>query len=205
MIPGEPESSASLAEVSAKDSEVLRVIEQEELTSFSFEGLKRRIGTHPETLSRVLDRLEEEDIVEKTESSYRVTEKGKEWLKVHPLSVIGDRLTLVRTMLPPMVRPSQIFHELKGRWFGQLRWLGYSETPSDIVLKWVTADGKVQLDARLGEGELVIEGRILDGKDVASAVRASHQLMSHISETYMGPRSGRALMFDASPASRIPN
>ena len=188
-----------------RDSEVLRVIEQEELTGFSFEGLKRRTGTHPETLSRVLARLEDSDILERFQGAYRVTEKGRERLRVHPLNYGVERLTLVRTMLPPSVRQNEILSGLKGKWFGQLRWLGFSETPSDMVLKWVTADGKVQLDARIGGGELTIEGRVLEGNDVAGAVRASHQLMSHIAGAYLGPRSGRAYMMKVSPTSFMPN
>lgn len=191
--------------VSGRDSDVLRLIEEEALTSFSFEGLKRRTGTHPETLSRTLDRLKERNILEKADGEYRLTDRGKEWLNVRPLSRNGGGLELVRTLLPPTVPFRRIFTDMKGRWFGPLRWLGYSDTPGEVVLKWMTADGKVQLDARFSEGELTIEGRILQGEDVAGAVRASHQLMAHISRAYTAPKRGRALMFRAAPVSLVPN
>jgi DNA-binding MarR family transcriptional regulator len=50
-----------------RDLSVLRLIGDEELTGFTFDGLKRRLGAHSETLSRTLDRLESEGIVEKGE------------------------------------------------------------------------------------------------------------------------------------------
>lgn len=190
--------------VSDRDMGVLRVLEEEELTNFSFEGMKRRIGTHPETLSRVLSRLEEQNIVERAEDGYHVTSSGREQLTVHPAEASGERLTLLKTMLPPNVSLRSIFENLRGRWFGSLRWLGNSQVGSDVVMKWVTDDGKVQLDARFGLGELTIEARLLHGRELAGAVRASHQLLSHISRAY-APSSRRVLLFEASPTSFTPN
>jgi len=191
--------------VSDKDSGILNLIGEEELTSFTFEGLKRRAGAHPETLSRSLDRLEGLSILERVDGGYRLTAKGQELLHTNPLSRSRSGVPLVRTLLPPSVPIREIFANLKGRWFGTLRWLGYSETPSEVVLKWVTADGKVQLDARLSEGELTIEGRLLQGEDKVAAIRASHQLMAHISSATTKPRFRRTLLFDLSRRSMMPN
>ena len=55
-------SESSLSE---RDTNVLQVFEEEGLTSFTFDGLKRRLGLHSETLSRVLCRLEDKEFVEK--------------------------------------------------------------------------------------------------------------------------------------------
>ena len=44
---------------------VLQVIGEEKLTNFSFDRLKRRLGVHPETLSRILYRLAEQGIIKK--------------------------------------------------------------------------------------------------------------------------------------------
>lgn len=191
--------------MSEGDRGVLRVLEEEDLTNFSFEGLKRRIRTHPETLSRVLDRLEEKSIVERAEDGYRVTSKGRDYLMVHPIEMAGQRLTLLKTMLPPNASQEQILHALRGKWFGSLRWLGYSRGGGDVVMKWVTDDGKVQLDARFTPIELTIEGRLLQGNELASAVRAAHQLLAHISRFYTRARPGRALLFEAFPTFQTPN
>src|ERR1039457_1806999 len=70
---------------SERDAEVLRLLGQEELMGFSFEGLRRKLGTHSETLSRILHRLEEQMILEKTPDGYHVTHKGKEVMGIKPL------------------------------------------------------------------------------------------------------------------------
>ena len=71
-------------------------------------------------------------------------------------------------------------------------------------MKWVTDDGKVQLDARFTPGELTIEARLLQGRELAAAVRAAHQLLAHISRSYTLP-SKRVLLFEAFPSSLTPN
>jgi DNA-binding MarR family transcriptional regulator len=190
--------------MSERDMGVLRVLEEEELANFSFEGLKRRIGTHPETLSRVLSRLEEQNIVERAEDGYRVTTAGREQLQIHPIEASAERMTLLKTMLPPNGNLQTVFANLRGRWFGSLRWLGNSQGGSEVVMKWVTEDGRVQLDARFTPGELTIEARLLHGRELASAVRSAHQLLAHISRAY-SPPAGRALLFEASRTHFTPN
>jgi len=194
-----------LGPVSGRDLNVLKVIEEEDLTSFSFEGLKRRIHTHPETLSRALERLEEQSIVERAEGNYRLTPKGREYLGLHPADGPRERLTILKTMLPPSLSVQQVLHDLRGKWFGTLRWLGYSESGGDLVMKWVTDDGNVQLDARFTPLELTIEGRLLQGRELAGAVRAAHQLLAHITKFYTRPKTGRVLLFEAFPPYLMPN
>jgi len=180
--------------VSGRDLDILRVIEEEDLESFSFEGLKRRTGSHPETLSRALMRLEEQSIVERAADGYRLTPKGREQAVLHPAELEGERMTLLKTMLPPSLSPERAFQALKGRWFGSLRWLGFSQGNGELVMKWVTDDGKVQLDARFAQSELTIDGRLLQGNSIVGAVTAAHQLLAHISKAYARPRYGRALL-----------
>src|SRR5208282_6670520 len=71
---------------SERDAEVLRFLGEEDLLGFTFEGLRRRLGTHSETLSRILHRLEDQMILEKTPEGYHVTHKGKEIIGVKPLA-----------------------------------------------------------------------------------------------------------------------
>ena len=190
--------------MSERDMGVLRVLEEENLASFSFEGLKRRVGTHPETLSRVLGRLEEQNIVERAEDGYHLTATGREHLMVHPIESSGERLTLLKTMLPPNGSLQAVLDNLRGRWFGNLRWLGNSHGGSETVMKWVTDDGKIQLDAIFTQGELMIEARLLQGRELAGAVRAAHQLLAHISRSYTLPTK-RALLFEAFSSRLAPN
>ena len=62
-----------VSSVGDRDSDILAFLSEEEFTFFTFEGLKRRLGLHPETLSRILSRLEQEGIVKKSSEGYTVT------------------------------------------------------------------------------------------------------------------------------------
>jgi hypothetical protein len=183
---------------SERDAEVLRFLGQEDLLGFSFEGLRRRLGTHSETLSRILHRLEDQMILERTPHGYQVTHKGKEMIGVKPLASQAPaqhRVSILRTLLPYGGAYSEVVSGLKGRWFGPLRWLGYSEDERGTTMKWVTGDGAVQIDAIFSDGELAIEGNVREGKDLTDAIKASYQLVGHLSRVGSTGLNGRLTFF----------
>ena len=129
-------SDASFGE---RDNDILDLISEEDLTMFSFDGLKRRSGLHPETLSRILSRLEQEGIVEKGPAGgYNVTSKMSDFLRLRQTSSGGSYVPLLQTFLPSDMSVQKLIHDLKGRWFGSLRWLGLSDNGENITLKWIT-------------------------------------------------------------------
>ena len=178
-------SESSLSE---RDANVLQVFEEEGLTSFTFDGLKRRLGLHSETLSRILCRLEDKEIVEKGLDGYKVTPKIREFLSF-PSKSREPHVPMLQTLLSPDVPIHQVVSDLKGKWFGVLRWLGCSENDEYITLKWVTEDGEIQVDANFSNGGLNIEAKLLHGKDLNIALQASYQLIGHIAKLYS--RSGQ--------------
>ena len=147
-----------------------------------------------------MDRLEEQSIIERAADGYRLTSKGHEHLMVRPAELAGERMTLLKTVLPPRLTPDRLFQALKGRWFGNLRWLGFSQGDGELVMKWVTDDGRVQLDAKFIQSELTIEGRLLQGNNLAGAVTAAHQLLAHISKSYTRTGYGRVLLAEVLPS-----
>ncbi|MDG6914400.1 MAG: hypothetical protein JRN58_00655 [Nitrososphaerota archaeon] len=186
---------------SERDAEVLRFLGEEDLLGFTFEGLRRRLGTHSETLSRSLHRLEEKMILEKTPDGYHVTSEGRSAMGVGLLSsstrphAPAHRVAILRTLLPFGNASREATSGLKGRWFGPLRWLGYSEDERGTTMKWVTEDGAVQIDAVFSDGELVIEGNVKEGKDLADAIRASYQLVGHLSRFSLEGPEGRVAFY----------
>jgi hypothetical protein len=188
-------------ELTPRDTNVLHSIQDEGLTVFAFDGLKRLLGVHQEMLSRVLDRLEDEGLVEKVSEGYRLTERGSQQV-AHPLSSMQPRIPIVQSLLPHDIDVQRIIVGLKGRWFGSLRWLGYSQSEEGLVLKWITEESSIQIDAKFTENYLSIDAKVGEEKDVSQAVKASHQLMSHISQLYSGPRRGRNLL---TPVSFFPD
>ncbi len=193
----DPSSSSELegigeSDITPRDSNILRAIQEEGLTVFTFDGLRRLLGLHQETLSRVLYRLEEEGLVEKVAEGYRVTLGGNE-LIARPLGSGLTRVPLVQSLLPEDVDNDRIVSGLKGRWFGSLRWLGYSQSEEGMVLKWITEEDGIQVDAKFVDGFLTIEARVGEGKEVSRAVKASHQLLGYISRLYNKPRQAGKL------------
>lgn len=170
----------STSSLSERDADVLTLISQEALTRFTFDGLKRRLGLHPETLSRILSRLEQEGIVEKGPGGYKVTSRINQFPTLHTVGSDELRMPLLQTLVPSNVSQEQLTQNLKGKWFGLLRWLGCTEGEEGITLKWITEDGGIQVNANILEPALTIEAKFLRDKDVDMALKASYQLMTYI-------------------------
>lgn len=179
--------------VAPRDAEVVRTIEEEELTVFTFDGLRRITGTHPETLSRSLGRLEEEGWVVKSPEGYSVTEKAKESFTLRPAFSVDKRVPILHTFLPYEASAGIIMAALKGRWFDSMRWVGMSDSEEGLVMKWVTDDGSALIGARFSAGQLDIDAKVAKEADLPKAVRAAHQLMGRISRLYASPRPGAKL------------
>jgi len=164
------------------------LISQEALTRFTFDGLKRRLGLHPETLSRILSRLEQEGIVEKGPGGYKVTSRINQFPTAQPIGSDELRMPLLQTLVPSNVSQEQLTQNLKGKWFGLLRWLGCTEGEEGTTLKWITEDGGIQVNANILTPALTIEAKFLRDKDVDMALKASYQLMAYIGRLCSGQR-----------------
>lgn len=166
-----------------RDADVMSLVDEENLTAFTFDGLKRRLGLHPETLSRILSRLQEEGIVKKTPEGYEVTPKiGK--LKLTPGRHEVQTICLLQTFLPSNMVIQNLLSELKGRWFGILRWLGISENSESVTLKWITEDGSLQIAASINGSSLNIDAKFLTSNNLDLALKATYQLMAHIGKVF---------------------
>src|SRR5438046_8020550 len=172
-----------------RDTGVLQTVMEEGLTVFTFDGLKRLTGLHQEKLSRIIDRLEEEGLLEKVDEGYRITARGNETIP-RPLSTALQPIPIVQSLLPRDVDLQQIISGLKGRWFGGLRWLGYSQENGATILKWIAEEDGIQNDARFADSYLSIDAKLAEGREVSQAVKAAPPL----------PRQVQGL--DATPTRR---
>jgi hypothetical protein len=185
--------------LSDRDADVLYFIEEEDLAAFTFDGLKRRLGLHPETLSRILSRLEQEGIVKKSPHGYTVTPKITT-LKLHPQRQEKPSTTLLQTYLPSNTPTQTLIAQLRGKWFGLLRWLGTSENSEGITLKWITEDGSIQLNASIQGTALNIEAKFLSSSNLDLALKAAYQLMAYIGSLSTGTRLARHIAYYPSAA-----
>jgi hypothetical protein len=168
--------------LSERDVDVLAFLSEEEFHFFTFEGLKRRLGLHPETLSRILNRLEAEGAIKKSSEGYTVTTELAKQLKHRGTYGGENRHVLLQTLLPSDLPVDLVISSLRGRWFGLLRWLGLAENSESVTLKWVTEDGSIQVEAKVTLNALSIEAKFVHGYNQDLALKAAYQLMTHISK-----------------------
>ena len=169
-------------ELKERDIDVIHVIYIEDLVHFTFEGLKRRLKIHPETLSRTLTRLTEDEILEKTDTGYSLTTKGKQLLKQQDQKSNPTRVPVLQSFIPLELSIDKIASDLKGKWFGSLRWLGYSVSEGTVELKWITTNGEIIVSAVFTDGMLQIYSKAISETDFSSRLSVSYQLMGYITK-----------------------
>lgn len=150
-------------------------------SSYAFQGLKRKLGMHQETLSRALHRLEQEELIEHTLDGYRLTPRGSAVLK-RKCGNSATSYTILDTYLPSKASPSELVSGLKSSWFGAFRWLGYRETRAGPVLTWMTEDGDLQIRARFHENRLLIETDAENGNIPQTTIKFAYELISRITK-----------------------
>ena len=151
--PGGPEGNEDGPD--CRQLEVLSALSQEENATYSFQGLRRKLGLHQEMLSRTLDRLEEQELVERMDDGYRINSKENLGFD-YSIETAPAETEVVTACLPSSVNVSFVLSALKGRWFHEFRWLGYSQISSGLTLSWITDDGRIELRTRISENTLTI-------------------------------------------------
>lgn len=162
-------------ELDYRQRKVLSALSEEQKATYSFQGLRRKLGLHQEMLSRTLDRLEEQDLVERTEDGYRIglDKRASQFGNAGSASMETRAVT---ACLPDEVDPSFVLRSLKGRWFSEFRWLGYSATPSSLTMSWISDDGRVQLRAKLLNNTLIIDAIYGSAIEKDRAMRSAFEL-----------------------------
>ena len=165
-----------------KEFEVIEVIGLEDLSCFTFEGLKRRLKVHPETLSRTLNRLAHDQVIKKADKGYCLTEKGKQLLKRQNIAEVRSEVPVLQSFLPADFEINKLVVALQGRWFGNLRWLGYCKSKQDVTLKWITTDGKFVVSVVLTRGVFYVYTKSISEVDDSLAINVAYQLMGQVTK-----------------------
>ena len=170
----------------------------------AFSGLRRVLGTHPESLARSLRRLEREGLVERVDGGYRA---------LGPPSELGGRpapepRAIAAIDLPPGTTPAELLGRLVGHWFGSLRWVGLLDRPQGRLLAWARREGgRLVLLGVRGSTLSVYASPGRPDDDAVEAEDAAYELLVHAVEalrpgaegTPLSPPTLRA--FAASPAA----
>ena len=164
---------------------VMNMLSSETDATYSFQGMKRRLGLHQEKLTRILKRLEDDNLVTRTDDGYKVLAPPRR--KAHHL-VDGE--PVIRGHLPPGINAESFTGSLKGRWFKNFRWLGYSNGETGQSLYWITEDGRFQVRVLLSPGEILVWSQATEEKEAGSpvAIAAGYELFDRVSR--MLPETG---------------
>ena len=185
VVAGENHGIGSAAsDLRKSDREVLELLRQEPSLAVGFQGLRRRLGIHPERLSRALQRLKRDDLVAKTDLGYRATPRALSVLSPTAIRPASASVPILQTFLPPEVDLHRLASALRGSWTESLRWYGLTETSDELTLSWVTEDDAIQVDARLRIGALSIEAHVGEPSTFHKAIFAAHELFQHIARGY---------------------
>jgi hypothetical protein len=177
----EPDQNIEESELDEREREVLKFLSSEQNSYYSFQGLRRRLGFHQETLARTLKRLEEAHAVERWPQGYKARNTGSSYsfkIRTHPTLP----RPIIDAYLPTEIDITVLFQKLKGRWFSNFRWLGYSRDGEQLAMSWISEDGQMQLQARLGGGKIIIAADSLVNNEQSGQVAAAYQLFDHVSK-----------------------
>lgn len=192
------EEAAASTDSSLRLDERVRELLSEFPGSVAFQGLRRTLGVHPESLTRALRRLERDGTVERTQEGYRLVEHDKldargSWSRPGAPRWEGSP-PRVELRLSQAEEASRLLGALSGRWFGEFRWVGSYEEGRRTTLLWVSRQGKELLGLVL-EGDLLrIHQRGQPGREIERPL-ASYELLQHVLAALRGPERAIAPTF----------
>ena len=155
----------------------------------AFNGLRRVLRAHPESLSRSLRRLEREGLVDRAEGGYRAI--GEVSTRVPPTT--QEFRSIAQVDLPPGTISDVVLGRIAGRWFGSLRWVGVVDGPSGPRLAWARRDGSDYVLLGIQRGALRVYVRAGDPEDDERETEdAAYELLTHAVEA-LRPSSDRSV------------
>ncbi|MCI4349631.1 MAG: GntR family transcriptional regulator [Thermoplasmata archaeon] len=170
----------------------------------AFNGLRRALGVHPETLTRALRRLERDGTVVRSDGGYVLREPSP-----GPDDSVPRTRTIAELELPDDVRPDDVRGRMAGHWFGSLRWVGIYEHAGDPWLVWSSGSGlgNVMLSIHRGRLRVLADAGVpaRDGLDRAGSELLARALERLAPPSHVDPPSMRAFWIGAPAADLRPN
>lgn len=186
------------------DAKILSLLGQEAGSNYSFKGLIRKLNLHQQSLTRALNRLEDLELIKKSQIGYRLTTNGKSLMmllsstKNSTKNLIGrgnsilnkeknkrnEYIQLLQTYISVDVKPEEILHKLVGKWFSNLRWVGLIESEAGgYMLQWVSDDNNAfQIILRVISNYLIIETNACSDKEKIEAMIGSYRIFEQITK-----------------------
>jgi len=157
--------------------------------SVAFNGLRRALRVHPESLSRSLRRLARQGAIERTAQGYRLVPEDP---AQGPAAVPSDLPTgapVAELKLPPQDSPEEVLGRLAGRWFGDHRWVGFFEGNGTTTLLWAHRTDGSRLWLRI-RGDVL---EVFEDPPGKGGPVAAYQLLRHVLGSWRVDRHPRGI------------
>jgi DNA-binding transcriptional ArsR family regulator len=198
------------------DAKVLSLLNQETGSNYSFKGLTRKLNLHQQSLTRALNRLEDLGLVEKSSVGYKLSKNAESIMMTlsttttttkssnlerssssgscilqEEISGIAEKkgkdyVQLLQTYIPIDIKPDEIVHTLIGKWFNNLRWVGFveSETGGGYMLQWISDNNNnsFEIILRVISEYLIIETNAISDKEKVEAMIGSYRIFEQITK-----------------------
>jgi DNA-binding Lrp family transcriptional regulator len=177
------------------DDRILEAL-SERAGRLAFNGLRRTLGLHPESLARALRRLERDGLVVRSKAGYALRAPT-----APPRDGGAESRLIASVQLPPGAQRDDVLGRLVGRWFGDLRWVGLYEDAEDPRLAWSASGltGQVLLSVRAGMLRVLAEGPEAEERKLE---QAAYELLARaVEQVRAGPehRTPGLATFDLEP------
>jgi DNA-binding Lrp family transcriptional regulator len=174
--------TVELNDLSDTDRLILELIMKSGL-GISFQGLKRALGIHQESLSRGLKRLIQLGLIIKRDADYvaarRSTAQMPEWYVV------------IESVLPRDADKDSLFALLRNKWFKDLRWFGSSQDGKSLV--WTTVGGDIKIMVKFVDNDVLVETDAVSGENVSLAIKLAHTVFEHLSRALSRLETGSGI------------
>ena len=129
----------------------------------SFQGMKRKLNTHQQILSRSLKRLEEKGYLKKLNNDYVLSKKAIYTFQNQIYNLFKEEKLLqdhklgIRTTFGTNLSRDEFLTTLKGSWFSDFRYIGWYDGYDFIRLKWNTESNDFEGNATYKSGKIITE------------------------------------------------
>jgi len=197
------------------DTRILKLLDQEPGSSYSFNGFIRKLNLHQQSLTRALKRLEDLRLIEKSQIGYRLTTNGGSLMtflttkngiknyarsRSHAPDIEREKrncyIQLLQTRISVDVRPEEILSKLIGKWFNNLRWVGLVESEDGgYMLQWVSDDNNsFQIILRVISKYLTVETNASSDKEKIEAMIGSYRIFEEITKILRNKLENTSIM-----------
>lgn len=177
-----PDDASSRAPL---DERVVRIL-AERAGTFAFNGLRRELRAHPESLARALRRLERAGTVGRVDGGYQLLNPPNRPGRAPTTKVVAT------VELLGGIDPEQLHGALAGRWFGRLRWVGALDREDGPWLVWSVEGTRshVLLGARAGRLTIALDGAASEEEESKAESAAAALLRRAVGFTAPVSRTG---------------